>query len=65
MKGTEFNFIIGGGINTKIAFIFDLRYTLGLLSIVNSDSIPEINDEIPDDYNFKNGVISIMIEYSF
>lgn len=47
----------------KVGIVLDFRYSISLLSVVDSDSIPEIYDEIPDDYNIKNNVISFSVGY--
>ncbi|MDH5173815.1 MAG: PorT family protein [Elusimicrobiota bacterium] len=60
LKSTDFGLVFGGGIDFALGrgkFTVDARYTLGLITTRE----PEEGEEI----DIKNGVISLMVGYSF
>ena len=71
LKSTDLGFVFGGGFDYK-HFVFDVRYTIGMTNIIDSDKINTITGAETDDFYYfsadpevKNSFLSIMIGFKF
>ncbi|MDD4050715.1 MAG: porin family protein [candidate division Zixibacteria bacterium] len=71
MKTIDFSLVFGGGLDYK-RFVFDVRYTLGLVNTVDAEKVNELTGALPDDSYYlegdpsiKNTNISFMVGVKF
>ena len=65
MKSTDVGLVIGGGLDYR-RVTFDLRYTIGLLNVVDADKINELTEAEPGDFYYLENDPSIKnLEFSF
>ena len=64
IKSTDLGFAFGADLQMPMGLLFDLRYTLGLTNIDDSEE-PDPEPPNYEDPSFKNGNISIMVGYAF
>ncbi|MCK0205847.1 outer membrane beta-barrel protein, partial [Ornithobacterium rhinotracheale] len=66
-KGTNFGAVLGLGYRVPVVGLsIDARYTLGLTNVVNDDqTVKEAIKAVGAKDNFKNGIFSVGVGYSF
>ena len=58
MKSMDVGFVLGGGLDFK-RFTFDIRYTLGLVNVIDADKINELTESEEGDYFYLEGDPSV------